>query len=152
MNQPTNANPYAGPQSRVTDISHERGSAKRPAWVWVSAALLGFFAVANIVVLALGLFAVTPDFAAAFERLNGLDFAIRLIHACLILTAAVLLFMLRLRAILFLWLPVGMTAATDVLVLISKGPDTLFRTTLHVVLWGLVLSYAYRLKARGILR
>src|SRR5262245_23672338 len=145
-------NPYVAPQSTVEDIPQEGQPVKRPAWVWVIAVLLGVFGVASVVMFTLAILAVTPEFAAIYARLGGVNFAITLVHACLTLAAAIFLFMLRLRAILLLWLATGIVAASDLFQLISNGPDTLFRSAFHAVFWGLILSYVYRLKARGILR
>jgi len=145
-------NPYLAPQSTISDIPQGREPAKRPGWVWVIAVLLGVFGVASAVMFTLAILAVTPEFAAIYARFGGVNSAITLVHACVTIGAAILLFMLRLRAILLLWLATGIVAAFDVFALVSMGPYSLFRTTFHAVFWGLIISYAYRLKTRGILR
>lgn len=145
-------NPYVAPHSAVEDIPREREPPKRPAWVWVNAAILGVYGVGTVVILALAMLASAPDFAAAYERLGRFNFAITLIHAGLTTGAAILLFMLRLRAIPLLWLAAGIVAAFDVFAFVSVSSYSLFRTIFHAVFWGLILSYVYRLKARGILR
>src|SRR5262245_44048352 len=139
-------NPYLAPQSTVKDIPQGREPARRPGWVWVIAVLLGVFGVATVVILALAMLEGTSGFAATYERLGSINFAITLIHACLTMGAAILLFMLRLRAILLLWLATAIVATFDVFALVSMGPYSLFRTAFHAVFWGLIISYAYRLK------
>ena len=134
-------NPYVAPQSAVEDIPREREPAKRPAWVWVTAAILGVYGVGTVVILALALLMSAPDFPATYERLGRFNFAMTLIWACLTIGAAILLFMLRLRAIPLLWLAAGIVGTFDVFALVSMGPYSLFRTIFHAVFWGLILSY-----------
>jgi hypothetical protein len=134
-------NPYVAPRSAVKDVPLERQPAKRPRWVWVIALLLGVFGVATVVILVLAMLEWAPDFAATYERLGRFNFAMTLIWACLTIGAAILLFMLRLRAIPLLWLAAGIVGTFDVFALVSMGPYSLFRTIFHAVFWGLILSY-----------
>jgi hypothetical protein len=109
-----------------------------------------------IVTPILGMLAFRPGLAADYGRWTWLWVGVHFVFWCVVLTAAVLLFMLRVTAIRLFWLTVSIAALSDLAVLVfgsmSDTVATSLRMFVQVVVWGSILAYAYRLKAKGVLR
>jgi len=149
-------NPYAPPHAPIQDIALKKERPRRPLWVWVIAPSLGSMGAVLIVMLILGRLAFSPDLAAEYGRWSWFAVGVHFVFWCVVLTAAVFLFMLRVAAIRLFSLIVSIAALSDLSVFVLgtmsdfvATPSSVF---VQVVVWAPILAYAYRLKAKGALR
>ena len=149
-------NPYAPPHAPIQDIALKSERPRRPLWVWVIALSLGLVSVSVIDTLILRGLAFTPDLAALSARLTWPNVVVQLVFWCMVLTAAGFLFMLRVTAIRLFWAAVTIAALWDLSMFvfgwISDTDATPLGMLVKVVVWSSILAYAYRLKAKGVLR
>jgi hypothetical protein len=157
---PMSEDPYAAPQSAVSDVDADARPG-RPLLVWIITVFFGLSAVWTLVSFALILSGAVPLPPAAREyyaRLGILDYALTIGVSALNLWGIVLLFLLRARAVKVILAALAVTLLINAYQVLLKGlaPALGGAGSMGMVigpsLWAAILFYAWRLKAKGVLR
>lgn len=152
--------PYAAPQSVVADVD-SGARPGRPVLVWVITVFFGLSAVWTLVSFALVSSGAVPLPPAAREYYDGLgilDYALTVGVSALNLWGIVLLFLLRARAVKVILAALAVALLINAYQFLFKGLAPALGgagglgMVIGLLLWAAVLFYAWRLKAKGVLR
>jgi hypothetical protein len=134
---------------------------ERPGWIWAIAIFYGFsavYTVASYLAVYSGKIALTPAQADYFARLTPIDHAFSVGGALLNLSAVVLLFLLRKRAVPLFFTAVALAIVAVIWHSIAKGflqaagGAALVGMSVGLALQLAIALYARRLATRGVLQ